>query len=191
MEKICVVSCFCQLYSNANSKFNHKEYCEKHGYEYRFINHISNSLFNFDAISYHRYGIIQKVLNENDYVVWISADAMFSDECPSIPKSDKIQLCKDSSGLYNFGFCIFPKNESVLNFLNDINFTLPSKFNNIKDYYNLNLRLSKYPNLVKEISNSWNNTFELNYKSNIIHYSLNLKKYRKEKLGLSNNLFEL
>jgi hypothetical protein len=185
-DKVCVCSIALNEYKNSEAIQSHRDYCKRHKYNYALMEQTTRPSFNFNEISWSRFHMILNLFENFDWVVWVSADAVINEIAPEIPKNSHLQLVKDSSGSFNFGFGIYKNSDIGKIFIKDI--IANKKY--IYDYENYEYRLDKIFNYVDhnygilELPKAWNNTFNLETKDYIRHYSRELKEYRIDQLKL-------
>lgn len=181
-----IVSTAVSFYQKSSAIENHKKYALKYNYSYSYASNSSLNGLNYADISFLRYNLLRASIYNYDYLVWISADALFKENCPEIPLHSDIQLAKDSSGFFNFGFGIYKNTDYTRTFLDEI-------INSKKDLYNQNAKEYEINRIfnyaqdnfdIHELGKEWNNTFDINLDCNVIHYSKELSPYRKSILNL-------
>jgi hypothetical protein len=186
MDKICLISMYVNDYKNSIARKTHQDYAKKYGYKYLYIEEVDFPAFDFESFKFKKFLIIWLLFKRGyDWVIWIDADAVINENAPSMPKLADIQMVKDRDGFLNFGFGIFKKTDQVENIFNSLKqakqLFYDKKFNcdlnKISDYIKTSID-------VFELSNLWNNMYDLNLKSYITHFSKDLAPLKREKLKL-------
>jgi hypothetical protein len=179
---LCILSAAISFYKDSLALKNHKEYAIKYNYGYGYASDSTLNSLNYSELSFLRFGLIKSYLSQYDYVAWISADALFHKNCPAIPLNGDIQLAKDSSGFFNFGFGVYKNTDYVKEFLNEIINSKRELYNIYTKEYEVN-RIFNYSQDnfdIHELPKEWNNTFDASLDYNVIHYSRELKSYKKD-----------
>jgi hypothetical protein len=185
MDKICLISMYVNDYKNSIARKSHEDYAKKYGYKYLYVDKVDFPSFDFESFKFKKFLIIWLLLKSYDWVIWIDADAVINENAPSMPRLADVQMVKDRDGFFNFGFGIFKNTDQVVNILDSLNKTKP-----IFHDENMNCDLNKISDYIKssyevfELSNLWNNMYDLNLESYITHFSKDLTALKREKLKL-------
>jgi hypothetical protein len=186
MDKICLVSMYVNDYKNSIARKSHEDYAKKYDYKYLYVDKVDFPNFNFELFKFEKFLVIWLLLKRKyDWVIWVDADAIINENAPSMPRLADIQMVKDNDGFFNFGFCIFKNTDQVQNILDSLNKIKPIFYDK-----NTNCDLNKISDYIKstcevfELSNLWNNMYDLNLESYITHFSKDLTPLKREKLQL-------
>jgi len=168
----------------------HKQYCAKHGYEYKLITG-SQSSRNWKRTKLFE---VQKELTTTDnHVLIIDGDCYIKKTCPPltqfISKKKSIYYANGKSGRCNSGFMFFKNNSKSLKYVNDVIERFDMQVPRGKGYYvttegengHIIWVMTEYKDnkskIFQEISNRWNCTSPKNkHRSYIMHFTNDLKK---------------
>jgi hypothetical protein len=191
MDKICLVSMYVNDYKNSIAKKSHENYAKKYDYNYSYVDKVDFPNFDFESFKFEKFLVIWILLRRKyDWIIWIDADAIINENAPSMPKFADIQMVKDRDGFFNFGFGVFKNTDQVKNIFNSLRKTKPIFYDE-----KMNCDLNKISNYINssceifELSNLWNNMYDLTLESYITHFSKDLSLFKTENLKL-NSIYE-
>jgi len=186
MDKVCLISMYVNDYKNSIARKTHEDYAKRYGYKYLYIDKVDFPSFDFESFKFNKFLIIWLLFKrEYDWIIWIDADAIINENAPSMPRLADVQIVKDREGFFNFGFGIFKNTDQVKDFFDSLNKIKPIFYDE-----NLKCDLNKISDYIKsscevfELSDLWNNMYDLNLKSYITHFSKDLSPLKREKLKL-------
>ena len=93
---------------------NHKEYCNKHNYDYICYN---DSIIPFDVVTWNKIYVLQKHINDYEWIVWIDCDAVFTNKNIKLESiidkshNNSLLVCDDIGGWrFNSGVMFWKNN---------------------------------------------------------------------------------